>query len=160
MAVAFANQQKKRTMKKILLIAATLLLTVSCGSKKETVMVSETIQERGVFRQEVFLAPQTDVLEIANICDTLEIEKPVEVLKTIIRGSDTISLSIENNNLKLQVKTLGKLIKEKDSINEMSSKTQIERVEVVKYRWHSATYFAIAYSILTTILLVRSIFMD
>lgn len=152
----YASKQKK-IMKKVLSIAAILLLTVSCGSKKETVMVSETIEERGVFRQEVFLAPQTDVLEIANICDTLEIEKPVEVLKTIVRGADTISLSIENNNLKLQVKTLGQLIKEKDSINEMSNKAEVERVEVTRYKYPTVFWVLIAYSIVATIFCVRMI---
>lgn len=139
-----------------LLFIITLLL-FSCASKKvNDTQVRETITEKGVYKETVFLAAQRDVMKIDVLCDTLTREKPLEVTRTIVRGSDTISLYIKNNQLLLEVSNSMSLISEKDSIIE-SIKDRKESVkEIIKYRIPSWVWVLILILVLVVFILIRT----
>ena len=90
-----------------------VILISSCTAKKELIQKSETIKsDTLVIKTETIKSPLINSsIVIKELCDSIT-NKPKDYKQVFVVAGDTIKLSIENNQLKLDIKRIESTISE------------------------------------------------
>lgn len=162
------HKNKKKYTRKMkhqtkLIFLGLLLILTACGSNKETVQVSETFLEESIKSSETIMDRTADVLWLKDLCIPDTLEKPVERIKIVPRtiyrelvvGGDTTKLSIENNELKLEIIKSKRVLQKKDSLIRNLENRETEKVEVVRYKYPLVFWLTIAYAVIVSLFCFR-----
>jgi uncharacterized protein YcfL len=120
-------------MEKIILI---LLFLTSCKSTKSVEKVQTIKNDSLVIRSISTVQPNIlSSLFINEICD-LVTNKPKQFKQKFVIGQDTMLISLNNNNLNVEINQLKKLISQKDSVykSKISIQNQSKKETIIKYR--------------------------
>lgn len=122
---------------KIVLFYLLCLLVIGCASKKSLIEKVSEVKSDTIYSkiETITRPPILSSLTIEEVCDTIT-GKPKHFKQVFVVGQDTLELSIDNNNLRLNISQLEQIIKERDSIYKASkseTKTSLEE-NTVEYK--------------------------